>query len=96
MVDLPAPVWPTRATVVPAGTSRSSPRSTSAPRRYAKRTPSKRTCPVIEDRSCAPGLSATSGCWSSTPMILSSAAAAERNVLYSCDSCCTGSKKFWT
>ncbi len=29
-------------------------------------------------------------------MILSSAAVAERNVLYSCDSCCTGSKKFCT
>src|SRR5579862_933553 len=86
IVDLPAPVWPTSATVVPAGTSRSMPCSTSSPvspprSPYANRTWLKFTWPAMWPRGFAPGRSATSGCSSRTPMILSRAAVAEERVV---------------
>ncbi len=66
MLDFPAPVGPTSATVFPAGTSNEIPRSTGSSGLYVKWTFSRATRPSMSSASIASSASRTSGTASAT------------------------------
>ena len=74
MVDLPAPVGPTSATVWPCSTVRVMPCRTGVPGAYENSTPSNRTSPRKAGAIRRP--SRTSGIWASTAEIRSAQLAA--------------------
>ena len=81
IVDLPAPVWPTRAIVWPGSAVNETLCSTSVPSAaYEKRTPSNSTLPAMAGSGTAVGESDMAGSVSSTSTTLSSAAMAPRSV----------------